>query len=40
VLTLIDQVVADLQAWLGPNPPAELADAAKVAAALDTACLI
>ena len=40
VLTLIDQAVADVQAWLGPSPPAELADAARVAAALDTACLI
>jgi hypothetical protein len=40
VLTLIDQAVADVKAWLGPTPPAEIADAAKVAAALDTACLI
>jgi hypothetical protein len=40
VLTLIDQAVADVQAWLGPNPPPELAGAARAAAALDTACLI
>lgn len=33
VLTLIDQAVADVQAWLGPRPPPELAAAAKVAAA-------
>jgi hypothetical protein len=40
VLTLIDKAVADVQAWLGPTPPPELADAARVAAALDAACLI
>jgi hypothetical protein len=33
VLTLIDKAVADVQAWLGPTPPPELAEAAKVAAA-------
>ena len=40
VLTLIDQAVADVQAWLGPTPPPELAAAARVAAALEVACLI
>jgi hypothetical protein len=40
VLTLIDQAVADVQAWLGPNPPPELAAAARVAASLEVACLI
>jgi hypothetical protein len=37
VLTLIDQAVADVQAWLGPNPPPELAAAARVAASLEVA---
>jgi hypothetical protein len=40
VLTTIDQAVADVQAWLGPSPPEDLADAATVAVALDCACLI
>jgi integrase len=37
VLTLIDQAVADVQAWLGPNPPPELAAATRVAASLEAA---
>jgi len=40
VLTLIDEAVADVQARMGPSPPAELADAGRFAAALETACLI
>jgi hypothetical protein len=39
LLTLIDRAVADVQAWLGSFPPPELAEAARMAAALETACL-
>jgi hypothetical protein len=40
VLTLINEAVIDIQAQLGPWLPVELADAARSAAALRTACLI